>query len=81
LPPDASGDLVYKQVCARCHGADLEGGLGPALGEGSNSEEQDDEFLRLTITDGRGRMPSFSSTLTEEQIERVIDFIRKEQNQ
>ena len=78
-PVDASGDEVYQQVCATCHGADLEGGVGPALSAGSNAAEQDDEFLRLTITEGRGRMPSFRSTLSTEQIDRAIDYIRERQ--
>jgi len=77
--PDATGAEIYEQVCARCHDDDLSGGVGPALGPGSNSAEQDDEFLRLTIADGRGRMPSFRNTLSEEQIERVITFVRSEQ--
>jgi mono/diheme cytochrome c family protein len=40
---------------------------------------QPDEFLRLAITDGRGRMPSFSSTLTEEQVGRLVGYLRREQ--
>jgi mono/diheme cytochrome c family protein len=72
---------VYEQVCARCHDDDLSGGVGPALGPGSNAASQDDDFLRLTISDGRGRMPSFRNTLTPTQIERVISFIRGEQNE
>lgn len=78
---DASGQQVYEQVCARCHAEDLSGGVGPGIGVGSNSAEQDDEFLRLTITDGRGRMPSFRHTLTEAQIDRVIEFVREEQDE
>lgn len=80
-PAAATGEQVYEQVCARCHAGDLSGGVGPAIGPGSNSAEQDDEFLRLTIRDGRGRMPSFRNTLTEEQIDRVIEHIREEQGQ
>ncbi len=76
---DASGAEIYKAVCARCHDDDLSGGLGPALGGNSNAAEQDDAFLRLTISDGRGRMPSFQNTLSEDQIDRVIDYLRSEQ--
>lgn len=77
--PEATGAEIYEQVCARCHGADLSGGLGPALGPESNSAEQGDEFLRLTIADGRGRMPSFRNSLSAEQIDRIIEFIRSKQ--
>jgi mono/diheme cytochrome c family protein len=76
---DATGEEIYIQLCARCHGEDLSGGLGPALGAGSNAAEQDDAFLELTITRGRGRMPSFGGTLTDEQLQRLIDYIRSQQ--
>lgn len=79
-PLDASGQEIYQQVCANCHGEDLSGGIGPAIGVGSNAAAQDDDFLVLTITRGRGPMPSFDSTLTDEQIARVVDYLRAEQS-
>ena len=78
-PPQASGQEIYQQLCANCHAADLNGGVGPAIGAGSNSAVQDDDFLVLTITRGRGPMPSFESTLNDEQISRVVDYLRAEQ--
>ncbi len=58
---------------------DLSGGIGPAIGPGSNAAAQDDDFLVLTITRGRGRMPSFDSTLSDDQIARVVDYLRTAQ--
>jgi mono/diheme cytochrome c family protein len=78
-PADASGAEIYEAVCARCHGEDLSGGIGPPIGPESNAAAQDDDFLRLTITAGRGRMPSFRNTLSTQQIERVIEHLRSEQ--
>lgn len=78
-PADASGAEIYEQVCSNCHGSDLSGGIGPALDADSNAATQDDAFLELTITRGRGRMPSFENTLSEEQIGRVIAFLRDRQ--
>jgi mono/diheme cytochrome c family protein len=78
-PADATGAEIYEQVCSNCHASDLSGGIGPALGAGSNTATQDDVFLELTITRGLGRMPSFQNTLSEEQIERLITFIRDRQ--
>jgi mono/diheme cytochrome c family protein len=78
-PPEASGEEIYRQLCANCHGNDLNGGVGPAVGAGSNSAAQDDDFLVLTVTRGRGPMPSFESTLSDEQIARVVDYLRAEQ--
>lgn len=78
-PAEASGAEIFEQICANCHGSDLSGGIGPALNAGSNAASQDDAFLEFTITRGRGRMPSFQNTLSQEQIERVIGFIRDQQ--
>ena len=78
-PPDASGQDIYQQLCSNCHGEDLNGGVGPPVGAGSNSADQDDGFLVLTITRGRGPMPSFESTLNEEQIVRVVEYLRAQQ--
>ena len=78
---DASGAEIYDQVCARCHGNDLGGRVGPALGPGSGAASAADEFLLTTITRGRGSMPSFSRTLSEKQIERVVAYLRSRQEQ
>lgn len=77
----ASGEEIFMDVCARCHSSDLSGGVGPALGPGSHAAEQSDEYLITTIRDGRGRMPSFQQTLSGEQIERVVAYLREQQQQ
>jgi len=79
-PEDATGEEIYAELCARCHGADLEGGIGPALGPGSSSAEEPDEFLQFTIMNGRGRMPSFSSSLDASQLDRLVGYIREVQD-
>jgi mono/diheme cytochrome c family protein len=76
---DATGEEIYLQLCSNCHGDQLEGGVGPPLGPGSNAAEQPDEFLHVTITQGRGRMPSFSSSLTDDQVDRLIAYLREAQ--
>ncbi|MGF1666794.1 MAG: c-type cytochrome [Acidimicrobiia bacterium] len=79
VPEDASAPDVYALSCARCHGSQLEGGVGPALGAGTNSADQPDEYLVTTISRGFGRMPGFSGTLTDEQILALVAFLRDEQ--
>lgn len=78
--PDATGVEIYQQLCVRCHGEDLGGAIGPALGRGSDIALESDDFIRQTIRDGRGRMPSFALTLTDEQIDRVISYLREVQD-
>lgn len=77
--PGATGEEIYTQLCAACHAPDLSGGIGPPLGPGSHASQQPDEFLEVTIMRGRGRMPSFSTALDEEQLGRLIEHIREVQ--
>ncbi|HLF42587.1 MAG TPA: cytochrome c [Acidimicrobiia bacterium] len=78
---ESTGEEIYLRVCANCHGDSLQGALGPSLGPGSNAASQPDDFLTASITLGRGRMPSFQSSLTEDQIGLLVGFIRQEQGQ
>lgn len=77
---DATGEEIYAELCARCHGADLSGGVGPTLGPGSNASSETDEYLEFTIVNGRGRMPSFPS-LSQEQVDRLVAYVREVQGQ
>jgi len=76
---DASGEEIYLQLCSNCHGDQLEGSIGPPLSAGSNAAERPDQLLHVTITPGRGRMPSFSSSLTDDQVARLVDYLREAQ--
>ena len=78
-PPDATGEEIYQMLCTNCHGDDLSGGIGPAIGPGSESARQPDAFLEVTILHGRGRMPSFDSSLDDAQLDRLIRYIREKQ--
>ncbi len=71
-PEEATGEEIYLQLCVNCHGDDYQGGVGPGLGPGSNAAARPEEFLRVTIEDGRGRMPSFQSALTAQQLDRLV---------
>ena len=77
--PPAAGSAaeVYSANCARCHGAALEGGFGPALGAGSRSDDLDDAELTGIITDGRNSMPSWGDKLQPEQITDLVTFVRE----
>lgn len=78
---DATGAELYARLCASCHAPDLSGGVGPPLGPDSNAASESDEFLEFTITRGRGRMPSFATTLDDAQVDRLVVFLRSEQGQ
>ncbi len=75
----ATGAELYSQFCARCHGADLNGAIGSGLGVGSDLVDRPDGYITDVIVNGRGSMPAFRRTLTDEQVGRIVDFIRSEQ--
>lgn len=80
-PPDATGEQIYKALCVNCHGPELEGRIGPSLGPGSNAANQPDSFIEVTVLHGRGSMPSFRSTLDDEQVQRLIGYLREVQGE
>ena len=78
IDPNATGPEIYEAVCSRCHGIDLQGGVGiPALGPGSEAAAKSDASLLATITHGRARMPSFGNQLTDEQVHGLVAYLRE----
>lgn len=78
-PEDATGEEIYAQLCGRCHGSELDGGVAPGIGPGSSSADETDVYLEFSIMNGRGRMPSFSSSIDDDQLDRLIAYIREVQ--
>lgn len=70
---DASGREIYVELCARCHGVQLEGGVAPGI---EITAVTTDEYLATVIRDGVGVMAGFGSTLSDDQIGRVVDYLR-----
>ena len=71
-PSGSSGEAaqLFADNCARCHGANGEGGSGPAL-----TGEDDTAFVRQTIETGVESMPAFSGTLTSAQIDALAQYV------
>ena len=75
-----SGEEVFLRVCARCHGEDGEGGVGPALNSKEFLAGNDDNSIRQWIERGTlgTNMLSWGDLglLKQEQIEELVAFIR-----
>ena len=74
LPP-IDVEALLGANCTNCHGDDLQGGVGPALGAGGHAGDHGIEELIAVITDGRGQMPGWEGMLTGEEIAEIARFI------
>lgn len=80
LPADADPELVegaevFRNSCARCHGASGRGGIGPTLQQ--IETRLDDQAQRDVVVNGRKTMPRFGSTLSEREIDAVVRYTRE----
>ena len=69
----AHAESVYKANCLSCHGADLGGGLGPELKNVDQRLSADELFT--VIKEGRGQMPAFGGSLSDEEIQALVEWI------
>lgn len=76
--PEA-GALVYQTHCASCHGQLAQGGSAQSLNRSTFLTTASDAFLRHAIVHGREDtpMPGFEETLTSAQIDDVVAFLRR----
>jgi mono/diheme cytochrome c family protein len=77
----AQGEQVFQQNCSACHGAQAEGGAGPALRDNQYIQTASDQAITDTIANGRagGGMPAWSQakggSLTDAEIADVVAFL------
>lgn len=69
----ADGKSIYDQNCAACHGAGLQGGIGPKLA-GLGKSEAD---IFTTVFKGKTStgMPAFGDNLGKEKVWKLISYI------
>jgi mono/diheme cytochrome c family protein len=71
---------LFRQNCAVCHGQEangkeIDGKIIPSLRYG-DAEKKTEEEIYLQIKEGKLPMPAFKNQLTEEEIKRMVKFIR-----
>lgn len=85
IPPEVSsetlsleGSAIYNEICAQCHGANGEGGLGPSLISSSFQSKNTDQDIFNTINLGHEAtaMIGWGDILSAEQIQELVKFIR-----
>lgn len=70
--PASSGQQVFLQKCAACHGASAQGGTGPALK--GNPVAKVPEAVSEIVSKGRGKMPAVA--LSEAELKLLLDYLR-----
>ncbi len=74
-----SGAQLYQSKCASCHGKDGKGtSVGKKMGAGdlaAASSKSDAELTKI-ISDGQKKMPAYKGTLTAEQIQELVKYIK-----
>jgi mono/diheme cytochrome c family protein len=77
----ADSAALFKSKCAMCHGPDGTGNaMGQKLGVKSYKspeiQKQSNADMKNTITNGKGKMPSYKS-LTPEQVDGLVKYARE----
>lgn len=67
------GQLVFAANCALCHGPGGGGGMGAVLAGSPRAANVAN--VRDAVTFGRGAMPGFVGTLSEDELEAVISYV------
>ncbi len=75
---EPDGAALYANSCAGCHSAGGEGGYGPPLA--SNPFMEDAAAVVGQMLMPRELMPTFASTLSDEEIAAVVNFLRSDFN-
>jgi mono/diheme cytochrome c family protein len=81
----AAGQALYAEKCALCHGPNGKGdGPGAAAldpkprnhTDGTYMNAQSNESLLSVIKDGKGQMPAWGATMSDEEMHAVLAYVR-----
>jgi cytochrome c oxidase subunit 2 len=67
------GQETYAGACAKCHGPQGEGDIGPALA--GNGLVQNAEGVEEVVRNGRGAMPPVGKDWSERQMKALTDYL------
>jgi cytochrome c6 len=80
-PDDDAGKKVFEANCVACHGDD---GAGNAVGQSlmapdlrsDQVQKVSDDDLKKQVSEGKNNMPPFKDTLSADQIQAVVAYVR-----
>ena len=68
------GGQLYAVSCSTCHGPAGKG-VGDMPKIVGSAAILGGDYARTVIAEGRNAMPSFGATLTQEQIDEIVDYV------
>jgi cytochrome c oxidase subunit II len=68
------GEQIFNGVCAKCHGAEGQGAIGPGF---SASTVSNAESVAEIVRNGRGRMPAVGDEWDDRQMSALTDYLRQ----
>lgn len=75
-----SGEQLYNQYCARCHGEDGKpteaAPTASSFTDAAFVERLSDEGMKGVIRAGRGQMPGFGDAFTEATLQVLVAYVR-----
>jgi cytochrome c oxidase subunit 2 len=69
------GEEEWEGVCAKCHGMNGEGGIGPRIA--GSPTLTNPEALAVLVRNGRRTMPAVGSGWTDEQVQALASFLQE----
>ena len=78
--PERAANKLYGELCASCHGANLEGGSAQSLVDDAWKFGGDDASIAQSIRAGHPEagMPPMGAALNEQEIRAMVIFLREE---
>jgi mono/diheme cytochrome c family protein len=80
----ADARATYNAKCVRCHGRDGRGKTTQGkrthardMSDANWQNDVTDERLFNSISNGRGKMPAFKKSLNENQIDDLVNYVRR----
>ena len=71
-----AGASIFESNCATCHAPDGSGGQGPAIGDGKAKAKYTETEMVELVTNGKDAMPAWKGTLSAEEIDDVVAYVR-----
>jgi cytochrome c oxidase subunit 2 len=72
----ALGRQTYRGVCAKCHGFEREGLIGPPI---TPAAVENAEAIEELVRNGRGGMPAVGRDWEDEQMQALIEYLQAEE--